>query len=88
MIALSVDAPRKITAFLIFMFLTFVAGVFWGQWRTNKRWEKATADVMWHCIEQHTGPAEPDPVVHPKTDEKAFFMVPMEEPPVEEVSTH
>jgi hypothetical protein len=68
-----------------------VGGILWyclGKHVERKRWEKATADVMWHCIEQHTGPAEPDPVVHPNTEEKTFFMVPTEETPVEEVSTH
>jgi hypothetical protein len=54
------------------------AGYCIGKHIECKRWEKATADVAWHCIEQHTGPAEPDTVVHPKTEEKTF-MVPTEE---------
>jgi hypothetical protein len=76
MIALSVDAPRKITAFLIFMFFTFMAGFFCGKWQTNRRWEKATAEVVWHCVQDHRVPVQPPQRNSP--DEKASI-VPTEE---------
>jgi hypothetical protein len=68
---------KRIAAFgLLIAWSLWCYGV--GSWRTQKRWEKATADVAWHCVEQHNGPAEPQLNVHPKTLEQVY-MVPTEE---------
>jgi hypothetical protein len=46
-----------------------------GSWMTQKRWEKATAEIVWHCVQGHWGAIQRQ---RNSPDEKASI-VPTEE---------
>jgi hypothetical protein len=53
------------------MIIWGTCGYLFGTYFEKKRWEKATAEVVWHCI--HTGPSRPLNS-NPGSNEKASIM--------------
>jgi hypothetical protein len=66
---------QNITAIVGILGMIFwgTSGYLWGTHFERKRWEKATAEVVWHCI--HTGPSRPLNS-NPGTNEKAAMPKP------------
>jgi hypothetical protein len=41
------------------LWIAFYIGLKLGTYVESKRWEKATAEVVWHCVQDHRGPIQP-----------------------------